>query len=155
MIQISLPCFHSSFYNACPRYLKSRRDLLYSSHRAKVLSRLVPPIAINTATTLGPFGGVWWSLLRGRNDRCSLHEGGGKATAVSVSNLPNMWDDASDVAWKHLFYCPRRTVFVGDYEVAVMCSLLSVCRLSSVCLKPSHIFGTRLQNFMKLCWCCL
>ena len=58
LIQISLPCLHSSFYNACPRYLKSRRDLLYSSHRAKVLSRLVPPIAINTATTLGPFGGV-------------------------------------------------------------------------------------------------
>ena len=32
-------------------------------------------------------------------------------------------------------FCPRRTVFVGDYEVAVMCSLLSVCS------KPSHIFS--------------
>ena len=30
MIQISLPCLHLSFHNACPRYLKSRRDLLYS-----------------------------------------------------------------------------------------------------------------------------
>ena len=29
MIQISLPCLHSSFHNAYPRYLKSRRDLLY------------------------------------------------------------------------------------------------------------------------------
>ena len=28
-------------------------------------------------------------------------------------------------------FCPRQTVFVGDYEVAVMCSL-SVCL--SVCL---------------------
>ena len=31
------------------------------------------------------------------------------------------------------YFCPRRTVFVGDYEVAVMCSL-SVCLF--VCLKP-------------------
>ena len=30
MNQISLPCFHSSFHNASPRYLKSSRDLLYS-----------------------------------------------------------------------------------------------------------------------------
>ena len=30
MIQISLPCLHSTFHNACPRYLKSRRDLLYA-----------------------------------------------------------------------------------------------------------------------------
>ena len=29
MFQISLPWFHLFFYNACPRYLKSRRDLLY------------------------------------------------------------------------------------------------------------------------------
>ena len=47
-------------------------------------------------------------------------------------------------------FCPRQTVFVGDYEVACSCSLF-VCRR----LKPSHIFGTRLQNLMKLCWCCL
>ena len=53
-----------------------------------------------------------------------------------------------------LSFCPRRTVFVGDYKVDLM-RCLSVC-LSSVCsLKPSHIFWTRLQNFMKLCWCCL
>ena len=29
MFQISLPWLHLFFYNACPRYLKSRRDLLY------------------------------------------------------------------------------------------------------------------------------
>ena len=35
MLQISLPWHESLFYNACPRHLKSRRDLLYdptSSH---------------------------------------------------------------------------------------------------------------------------
>ena len=31
MIQISLPCLHLSFHNACPRYLRSRQDLLYLS----------------------------------------------------------------------------------------------------------------------------
>ena len=48
-------------------------------------------------------------------------------------------------------FCPRRTVFVGglcDGPDRVVCRLF-------VCLKPSHIFGTRLQNLMKLCWCCL
>ena len=29
MFQISLPWLHLFFHNACPRYLKSRRDLLY------------------------------------------------------------------------------------------------------------------------------
>ena len=29
MFQISLPWLHLFFYNACPHYLKSRRDLLY------------------------------------------------------------------------------------------------------------------------------
>ena len=29
MFQISLPWLHSFLYNACPRYLKSRQDLLY------------------------------------------------------------------------------------------------------------------------------
>ena len=29
MIQILLPWLHLSFHSACPRYLKSRRDLLY------------------------------------------------------------------------------------------------------------------------------
>ena len=29
MIQILFPCLHLSFHNACPRYFKSRRDLLY------------------------------------------------------------------------------------------------------------------------------
>ena len=27
--QISVPLLHFFFYNACPRYVKSRRDLLY------------------------------------------------------------------------------------------------------------------------------
>ena len=31
MNKISLPCLHSSFHNACPHYLKSRQDLLYTS----------------------------------------------------------------------------------------------------------------------------
>ena len=35
LFQISLPWLHLFFYNACPRYLKSRRDLLY-----KLLFRL-------------------------------------------------------------------------------------------------------------------
>ena len=34
-------------------------------------------------------------------------------------------------------FCPRRTVFVGDYEVAVMCSLsVCLCVCLFVCLKP-------------------
>ena len=49
-----------------------------------------------------------------------------------------------------VIFCPRRTVFVGDYVIAVMRSLFVCCLF-----KTFKIFGTRLQNIMKLCWCCL
>ena len=49
------------------------------------------------------------------------------------------------------------TLFVPDQKFMSVtmrwpwsCSLLFVWRL-----KPSHIFGIKLQNYMKLCWCCL
>ena len=39
-IEISLPWFHLFFYNTCPRYLKSRRDLLYKrEERLSVFAR--------------------------------------------------------------------------------------------------------------------
>ena len=48
-------------------------------------------------------------------------------------------------------FCPRRTVFVGDYEVAVMCSLLSVCHLLSVvCLfKTFSYFWNQTSEFYE------
>ena len=54
----------------------------------------------------------------------------------------------------HFDNCPQRTVFVDDYEEALIYSpfvCLFVC--SFLCLKPSHIFWTRLQKFMKLYQC--
>ena len=35
MFQISLPWLYLSFHNACPRHLKSRRDLLYTANHKK------------------------------------------------------------------------------------------------------------------------
>ena len=53
-----------------------------------------------------------------------------------------------------VFFCPRRTVFVGGLWSSLF---VVVCPWVGewVSLRPSHIFGSRLQNFMKLCWCCL
>ena len=53
------------------------------------------------------------------------------------------WRDYSStiIAWRDYSspFCPRRTVFVGDYEVDLM-RCLFVC-LSSVCLKLCHIIS--------------
>ena len=38
MFQISLPWLYLSFYNACPRHLKSRRDLLYMHEPKEVIT---------------------------------------------------------------------------------------------------------------------
>ena len=62
IFQISLPWLYLSFHNACPRHLKSRRDLLYLSYIQR--GRL---LALFLYKYLGSFKNyhksLWWRLL--------------------------------------------------------------------------------------------
>ena len=102
IFQISLPSLHLSFHNACPRYLKSRRNLLYTNLQAsgtadpEMLLRLV----IMGASVIGKrMKCKMCNVLFKNQEYCWLSCGQGaylSMTAKGAKSLQNiLWENCS------------------------------------------------------------
>ena len=78
MFQISLPWVHLYFHNACPHYLKSRRDPLYIRKNIFCNSKCInnkPSIfsfSWSTIWRIDCFMGLWFSTVWSRIPRCDF-----------------------------------------------------------------------------------
>ena len=103
MILISLPCFHSFFHNACPRYLKSRRDLLYedASKNDGLLKKEYFRITVNIfhlVLTCSSYSN-WLRILIPCQDKHQL----GTRIEYWLHHLDGQWTDrtSSPYEWDH------------------------------------------------------
>ena len=162
MIQISLPCLHLSFHNACPRYLKSRQDLLYI---ARFYSSSFPTLALMRPSHFHSI-----CIYRQSTGSKRTITGLPRLSSLGQTKIPITWPFAipmekkkvvsekvysgSPNAKRYEVTCPWTTIKTSKFlKLAVYWPHLlwsnRVNRLRRHCVEPSYIVSINLSILCK------